>query len=117
MGMMAITVNGAEPKNIFPPFILASSAIASGDDVILFFTPGGAPALVKGVMEKMEVKGLPDMMELLEGFQLLGGRILICELAFEAKGIKEEDLREGVEVVGATTFINEAKDATLTFSF
>lgn len=114
---MAITINGAEPKNYFPPLIIGSSAIASGDDVILFVTPGGSPGLVKGALEKMEGKGLPDMMELLEGFQLLGGRILMCELAFEAKGFTEEDLREGVEIVGATTFINEAKDATLTFSF
>jgi len=117
MGMMAITVNGAEPSSVFPPFILGSSAIASGDDVIIFVTPGGAPALVKGVMEKMEVKGLPDLMELLEGFQLLGGRIMLCELAFEVKGLTEDDIREGVEIVGATTFINEAKNANLTFSF
>ncbi len=117
MGMMAITINGAQPENIFMPFVVASSAIASGDDVILFFTPGGAPALVKGVMEKMTGKGMPELMELVEGYQLLGGRILMCELSFEANGFTEEDLREGVEVVGATTFINEAKNATLTFSF
>lgn len=117
MGKLAITVNGAEPKNIFPPFILGSSAIASGDDVILFFCPGGSPALVKGKMEGISVDGLPDLMELVEGFQALGGRILICELAFDVHDFTEDDIREGVEVVGATTFINEAKDATLSFSF
>ena len=57
------------------------------------------------------------MAELVEAFHVLGGRILLCELAFEAKDIKEEDLREGVEIVGATTFLNEIKDATITFSF
>ncbi len=117
MSMMAITVNGSEPGNIFPPFIIGSSAVASGDDVILFFTPGGSPALVKGAMEKMSVKGLPDLMELVEGFQMLGGRIMFCELGFEVKGINPADVRDGVEIVGATTFIAEAKDATLTFSF
>lgn len=117
MAKMAITVNGAEPKNLYPPFIIGSSAVASGDDVILFFTPGGAPALKKGVLEGIKGKGLPDMADLLDGLTALGGRIMMCELAFEAKDMKEEDLREEVEVVGATTFIVEAADAQLTFSF
>ena len=117
MAKVAITCNGAEPANIFPTFVLGSAAAACGDDVVLFFVPGGAPALVKGKLESMEAKGMPDLAELVEGFQVLGGRILLCELAFGAKDIEEEDLREGVEIVGATTFLAEIKDATITFSF
>ena len=117
MGKVAITVNGAEPRNLYPPFILGSSALASGDDVILFFTPGGAPALKKGFLEEIKAKGMPDMAELIEGLTALGGRLLLCELAFEAKDMKPEDLREEVEIVGATTFIVEAQGAQLTFSF
>jgi peroxiredoxin family protein len=45
---VAIVCNGAENKNLYPTFILASSAAASGDEVVLFFTPGAAPALRKG---------------------------------------------------------------------
>ncbi len=117
MGKVAITVNGSQPPNVFPPFIIGSSAAAMGDEVILFFTPGGAPALVKGEMEKMEVKGLPNLISLLEGMRSLGGRILLCELAFEVKGIKPEEIREGIEIVGVTTFLAEAQGAGLTFSF
>lgn len=117
MAKVAITCNGAEPSNVFPAFILGSSAAASGDDVVIFFTPGGAPALVKGVIEKMEGKGLPSLLELFEGMCDLGGRILVCELALEAKDLKKDDFREGVEIVGATTFINDIGDARITFSF
>lgn len=119
MAKVAITVNGAEGKNIFPPFIIGSSAVASGDDVTLFFTPAGAPALVKGKIEEMNqaAKGLPDLLELYEAFLDLGGKVYLCELAFDAKDLKEEDFREGVVIVGATTFLNDVKDATLTFSF
>jgi predicted peroxiredoxin len=117
MSKVAITVNGSEPVNVFPPFILGSSAVASGDELIIFFCPGGAPAMVKGEIEKMEGKGLPNLLELYEGVRALGGKIYVCELALEAKDLKKEDLREGVEIVGATTFINEIKDATITFSF
>ena len=117
MAKVAITVNGAEPSNIFPTFIIGSAAAACGDDVLLFFTPGGAPALVKGEMEKMSAKGMPDLKELVEGLQVLGGKIIACELCFSAKDIKPEDLREGVEVMGATSFLGEITDAQITFSF
>jgi len=117
MAKVAITCNGAQPPNVFPPFILGSAAAASGDEVVIFFTPGGAPAMVKGVIEKMEGKGLPNLLELFEGLRSLGGRILVCELALEAKDLKKDDFREGVEIVGATSFMNDIKDAQITFSF
>ena len=109
--------NEADPKNLYPAFILGSSAIASGDDLILFFTPGGAPALKKGELEKIKSKGMPDMADLVEGVEALGARILLCELAFDAKDMTKDDLRDGVEVVGATTFMAEISDAQITFSF
>ena len=62
MAKVVITVNGSAPSNIFPPMILGSSAAASGDDVTIFCCPGGAPTMVKGEMEKISAKGLPDML-------------------------------------------------------
>ena len=118
MAKMAITCNGSTPGNIYPPCILGSSAVASGDDVIIFFTPGGAPVLIKGEMEKIQdIKGLPNLIELYDGLVELGAKFYVCELALEAKDLKAEDFREGVEIIGATKFINDIKDATLTFSF
>jgi predicted peroxiredoxin len=112
---VAIVCNGTEPKNLYPTFILGSSAVASGDDLVLFFTPGAAPALKKGELEKIKGKGMPDMKDLVEGITSLGARILLCELAFEAKDMKKEEVRDGVEVVGATAFMAEISDAQITF--
>ena len=117
MSKVAMICNGVDPKNLYPAFILGSSAIASGDDLILFFTPSGAPALKKGELEKIKSKGMPDMADLVEGVESLGARILLCELAFDAKDMTKDELRNGVEVVGATTFMAEITDAQVTFSF
>ena len=114
---VAIVCNGAENKSLYPTFVLASSAAASGDDVVLFFTPGAASALKKGELEKIMAKGMPDMAELVEGVQTLGGRILLCELALEAKDMKKEEFRDGIEIVGATKFMADINDAHITFSF
>ena len=117
MAITTITVNGSEPSNIFPAMILGSAAAATGDDVTIFFTPGGAPVMVKGELEKIKVKGMPDIVELYEGLRVLGGKILVCELALGSKNLKEEDFREGVEIVGATTFLGSITGASITLSF
>jgi predicted peroxiredoxin len=88
--------------------------------VILFFCPGGAQALVKGELEKirdMKLKGLPDPVELYNTILEEGGQIILCELALENKGIKVEDVREGVEILNAPSFLLEAQGAGMTLTF
>ena len=96
---------------------MGSAAAALGDDVVLFFTPGAAPALKKGELEKMRAKGMPHMAELVQSVQDLGGRLLLCELCLEAKDLKEEDLRQGLEIVGVAAFLADTRDADRTLCF
>ena len=117
MGKVAIVCNGTEPKQLYPAFISGSSAAALGDEVVLFFTPGAAPALKKGELEKINGKGMPDMADLVNGLKQLNARLLLCELALEVHDLKEEELRDGVEIVGATSFMADIENATKTFSF
>lgn len=119
MGKVSITINGSDVKNIYPAVTIGVSAAASGDDVILFVLPSGLPAFKKGAYAVLNEKAenLPDLEEMMDGLSMLGARILICELGFDVHGLKEEDLVEGIEVVGATTFVAEAQGSDLTFSF
>jgi predicted peroxiredoxin len=94
--------------------------VGIGEKVILFFCPGGAQALVKGELEKvrdMKLKGLPDPVELFNTILDEGGQIILCELALENKGIKVEDVREGVEIMNAPSFLLEAQGAGMTLTF
>ncbi len=117
MAKVAIVVNGAEPKSVYPPFVLGTSGLAIGNDVIMFFCPAGGTWCKKGELEKVTGKGMPDMKDLIEKFKKLGGKMYLCELALEAKDLKTEDLRTDIEIIGATEFMTKASDATVTFSF
>ncbi len=117
MGKVAFICNGCENSNIYPAFVLASSAVASGDDVVIFFTPAAVPALKPGYLESMTGKGMPDMKDLLEGVMALGGRMMLCELGLEAHDVTAEDLRDDIDIGGATTFMADIQDAKTTFSF
>ena len=91
------------------------------EEVILFFCPGGAPAMVKGELEKirdMKLKGLPDPVQLFNTIAELGAKIIVCELALENKGIKVEDLRsDKIEIKTAPSFLLDAQGAGLTLTF
>lgn len=117
MAKVAFVCNGSENKNIIPILVLGSSAAASGDTVYIFFTPGAADLVKPGVIENIKAKGYPDAIELWDGIKNLGGKFYVCELALEAKDVKKEDLRDDIELVGATTFIADITGAQITFSF
>ncbi len=117
-GPMVIICNN-DSAGVMPTFIMGASGVGIGEDVIMFFTPGGAKALLKGELEKFQgKKGLPDPVELFDTILDEGGRIILCELALENKGIRKEDLRdERIEVLNAPSFLLQAQGAGITFTF
>lgn len=117
---MVVVCNHADAPHVMPTLIMGASGASLGDEVILFFCPGGAQMLVKGELEKvrdMHLKGLPDPVQLYDDILAEGGRVILCELALENKGIKTEDVREGVEIMNAPSFLLDAQGAGLSLVF
>jgi predicted peroxiredoxin len=119
-GKMVVVCNHADAPHVMPTLIMGASGAAIGEEVVLFFCPGGAQALVKGELEKirdMKLKGLPDPVNLYNDILAEGGKIILCELALENKDIKVENVREGVEIKNAPSFLLEAQGAGMTLTF
>jgi predicted peroxiredoxin len=117
-GPMVVICNSDGP-GVMPTFIMGASGVGIGEDVLLFFCPNGANVLLKGELEKFQgKKGLPDPVELFNTILGEGGRIILCELAIENKGIKKEDLRDQrIEIMNAPSFLLQAQGAGITFTF
>lgn len=117
-GPMVVICN-SDSAGVMPTFIMGASGVGIGEDVILFFCPGGANVLLKGELEKFRgKKGLPDPVDLFNTILDEGGRIILCELALENKGIKKEDLRDDrIEITNAPSFLMAAQGAGLTLTF
>ena len=118
-GKMVVVCNHADAPHVMPTLIMGASGVGIGDDVILFFCPGGAQALVKGELEKFGTpKGLPNPVDLFNTILDEGGTVIFCELALENKGIKAEDLRdERIQIRNAPSFLLEAQGAGLSLVF
>jgi predicted peroxiredoxin len=115
---MVILCNNAQ-TGIMPTLIMGSSGITLDNETILFFCPGGATALLKGELEKLGTpKGLPNPVELFNTILDHGGKVILCELALENKGIKVEDLRdERIVIKNAPSFLMDAEGAGLSMVF
>jgi predicted peroxiredoxin len=117
-GKTVIICNHDDEDSIMPTLVMGASAVSVGDDVILFFSPNGSRALLKGELERIgQPKGLPEAVGLFDTIRANGGRVILCELALGARDIRPEDLREGVEIMKAPSFLLDAQGAGMTFTF
>ena len=115
---MVVICNSAT-TGLMPTLIMGSSGVTLDYEVILFFCPGGAQALVKGELEKMGTpKGLPNPVELFNTILDQGGTIILCELALENKGISVDELRDDrIIIKNAPSFLMDAEGAVMTLTF
>ncbi len=113
-----IAINHDDAISIMAALVMGAAAAATGEEVLMFFQPGAAKSLVNGELEKLQgLKGQPDPLMLFESIQVLDGRIILCELGLPIWDIDAKDLREGVEVMMASSFLFEAEGANMVFSY
>jgi len=73
-----------------------------------------ATGMMNGWMKKANVAKLSDLLEMaVEG----GVKLMACQMSMDVMGIKEEELIDGIEVVGAATFLNYASENAIALSF
>lgn len=131
----AIIVHSGDMDKLYSALILGNGALAMGMEASLFFTFWGLQRLKKGGLEKgplskMNMLGLGKWMikrkmkqanvasleKLVQDFKELGGKILACDMTMDIMGVKREDLRDDLisDYCGVGTYMDEAKDATIT---
>jgi predicted peroxiredoxin len=116
---MVVVCNGDEAKNIMPTLIFASSGLALDYEVHVFFCPAGTKWTLKEELEKLGTpKGLPNPVKLFNDVLELGGKVVLCELALENKGVTPNDLRDSrILIQKAPPFLMGAEGAGMTYVF
>ncbi len=108
------------------PFIIATTAASMGMKVHIFFTFFGLKLLEKGtkpklpgmmrfftvmILKKMKKLKIPDFEEMKKQAVDIGVHLYACSTSMTLMNIKEEDLIDGTEVLGATKFLDIAADS------
>ncbi|WP_102027654.1 DsrE/DsrF/DrsH-like family protein [Salirhabdus sp. Marseille-P4669] len=111
-------------------FNIASAAAASDAEVGIFFTFEGLNLIHKEAhknlplpegkehfQEGFQKANVPSIEELVEVATEMGVKMIACQMTMDVMSLDKDQFVEGIEVGGAATFIDYAKDANITLSF
>ncbi|MCR4695094.1 MAG: FAD-dependent oxidoreductase [Pseudobutyrivibrio sp.] len=71
---------------------------------------GMGSAMMKKIMADKNVSSLSDLMD---SAKAAGVKIMACSMSMDVMGIKEEELVDGVEIVGVGTYLGAASDCKI----
>ncbi|WP_301107578.1 DsrE/DsrF/DrsH-like family protein [Sporosarcina sp.] len=127
---VAIIASNGGLFDAYKVFNIATAAAASEKEVEIFFTFEGLNLIHKQGMQALEMPAgrehfaegfakaqIPTIPELVEMAQELGVKFIACQMTMDVMGLTEADLVEDIEVGGAVTFLEFAKDAAPTLTF
>lgn len=97
-----------DPEMATIPFVMATSAQASGVDVVMGFQGNGTMLAVKCMPDHVAANGFPALNDLIQAYIEAGGKMYVCGPCIGTRKFTHEELLEGAEIVGGATFIAEA---------
>jgi predicted peroxiredoxin len=120
LAVLYVMTHGTEsPERCATPFFLAASAAAMDVHASIYFTMNGPQLLKKGVAERIGPKG--DRGQRLRYFidQALdcGVELLVCQPSLDLNDLTQEDLIDGVRMIGGAAFNDMAIEADAVISF
>ena len=129
-GKTAIIASNGTLFDAYKVYNIATAAAASDHEVAIFFTfeglnlinkeAYGQLALSEGkeqIAEGFKNSNVPAIPELVEMAQELGVTFIGCQMTMDVLGLEKEAFIDGIEVGGAVTFLEFAKDADVTITF
>lgn len=98
-------------------FTIANGGITSGLRVSIFLTSSGVDLVRKGAADTTHVHPMEPLLELIKDFLARGGTLWACPPCVKARGYTEDDLIDGVTIVGASAMHALILEGAATLSF
>lgn len=96
-----------DPERAIVPFNAACVAAVSGHVVTVVCTIDAVHLGTRGGAAGVVAPGMTPVVELVETLLLNGGSIWLCSACTGPRGITDDDLLEGVSIVGAAAIVEE----------
>jgi peroxiredoxin family protein len=111
-------------------FNIATAAAATDQEVTIFFTFEGLNLIHKEAYQQLPMPegkehfaegfqkaNVPSIPELVGMAQEMGVTFIGCQMTMDVMGLEKDAFVDGIEVGGAVTFLEFAKDADVTLTF
>ncbi|MGN7408003.1 MULTISPECIES: DsrE/DsrF/DrsH-like family protein [unclassified Sporosarcina] len=126
----AIIAANGELFDAYKVFNIATAAAASEHEVTIFFTFEGLNLIHKQASANLPLPegkehfaegfknaNVPAIPELIAMSQELGVKFIACQMTMDVMGLEVDAFVDGIEVGGAVTFLEFAKEADVTLTF
>lgn len=127
---VAIIASNGDLFDAYKVFNIATASAATDAEVAIFFTFEGLNLIHKQAHHQLPLPtgkehfaegfknaNIPSIPELVSMAQEMGVKIIACQMTMDVLNLKKEDFIEGIEVGGAVTFLDFAKDANVSLTF
>ena len=115
--LVVLMTKGVDSELSSVAFTIANGGITAGLKVSVFLTSTAVDVVRKGGQKMTHVPPLEPLSSLIEDFQNRGGVIWACPPCVKSRGYEQEDLLDGVVIVGASAMHAEIKAGAATLSF
>ncbi|MBA5802761.1 DsrE family protein [Rhizobium changzhiense] len=115
--LVVLVTKGIESELSSVAFTIANGGITAGLKVSVFLTSTGIDLVRKGGQRMTHVPPLDPLASLIENFRQRGGTIWACPPCVTSRGYTQEDLLDGIVIVGASAMHAEIKEGAATLSF
>jgi predicted peroxiredoxin len=115
--LVILVTKGIESELSSVALTIANGGLTAGLKVSLFLTSTGIDLVRKGGQRMTQVAPLQPLAASIEDFQKRGGVIWACPPCVQSRGYEQDDLLDGVTIVGASAMHAEIKEGAATLSF
>lgn len=113
--LITLTKHENDANNVTIAFAMGIEALKKGQDTEILLLSDGVNLASKGYAETIDIGApFPAVGELVPGFLANGGKIKVCSACMEHNGVLEENLLDGVEIVGADYVVDAIIEAKKT---
>ena len=99
-------------------FVVATAALGSGKDTMVFLSTDGVGAAVKDEAAKIVEDGpFKPLTELITNFMSAGGRVVACAPCCKKRDIDEAELFDGVDIAGGAVLVEWLSNGSPNVSF
>ncbi|MGK9050099.1 DsrE family protein [Neorhizobium sp. CSC1952] len=115
--LVVLVTKGIDSELSSVAFTIANGGITAGLKVSVFLTSTAIDLVRKGGQRMTHVPPLDPLAKSIEDFQNRGGTIWACPPCVKSRGYEQDDLLDGVVIVGASAMHAEIKEGAATLSF
>ena len=98
-------------------FVVANTALSSGQEATMLLTLEGVRIATKGYAEGVQAQDFAPLGELIQQFTARGGKIWVCGACAKPRHITQEHLIDGAQIVGAATAVEALVNGAQALSF